>query len=279
MINNYAEAINLQKRGYSIYPLSPGSKIPLKDSSGWNDATNDIKQIKEWWEEDNTRNVGLMLKDHNMVVIDLDRHNEQMNGVENCKILWERYGAFPSTYTELTPSNGIHFFFKLPTDVNINQETGAFKEIFGTDEQGNGLSGIDIIVFGVPIYPTTLSNGKQYEPLKETSLDNVAMAPDWLIQLLLKQQPSKDVDYRPMTKTKTAIKLDLITRGAGEGSRNDHLTKLCGWLLWHGVDNETLVELIYTANEYNSPPLKDKEVNKIIKSMIKKDLRGKVHGA
>ena len=32
------------------------------------------------------------------------------------------------------------------------------------------------------------------------------------------------------------------------------------------------------GNEYNSPPLKDKEVNKIIKSMIKKDLRGKVHG-
>ena len=90
MINNYAEAINLQKRGYSIYPLSPGSKIPLKDSSGWNDATNDIKQIKEWWEEDNTRNVGLMLKDHNMIVIDLDRHNEQMNGVEKCKILYRK---------------------------------------------------------------------------------------------------------------------------------------------------------------------------------------------
>ncbi|HFM5415688.1 TPA: primase alpha helix C-terminal domain-containing protein, partial [Enterococcus faecium] len=59
----------------------------------------------------------------------------------------------------------------------------------------------------------------------------------------------------------------------------DHLTKLCGWLLWHGVDNQTLAELIYTANAYNEPPLKDKEVNQIIRSMIKKDLRGKAHGS
>lgn len=48
----------------------------------------------------------------------------------------------------------------------------------------------------------------------------------------------------------------MIVQGAGEGSRNDHLTKLCGWLLWHGVDNQTLAELIYTANAYNEPPLK-----------------------
>ncbi|HBH6743821.1 TPA: primase C-terminal domain-containing protein, partial [Enterococcus faecium] len=44
-------------------------------------------------------------------------------------------------------------------------------------------------------------------------------------------------------------------------------------------DNQTLAELIYTANAYNEPPLKDKEVNQIIRSMIKKDLRGKAHGS
>lgn len=279
MINNYAEAINLQEKGFSIYPLSPGSKIPLKGSSGWNDATKDIKQIKEWWEEDNTRNVGLMLKDHNMVVIDLDRHDEQKNGVENCKKLWDRYGAFPPTYTELTPSNGVHFFFKIPDGIIINQETGAFKEIFGIDEKGTGKSGIDIITFGVPIYPTILANGSQYKPLNNGSLENVAIAPDWLIKLLLKQQPTKKVDYRPVTKTKTAITLDSIFNGASEGGRDTHLTSICGWLLWHGVDNETLAELLHTANQYNSPPLQDKDVNKIIKSMIKKDLRGKQHGS
>ncbi|KAA9196768.1 primase alpha helix C-terminal domain-containing protein, partial [Enterococcus faecium] len=101
----------------------------------------------------------------------------------------------------------------------------------------------------------------------------------WLVNLLLKKPQEIKTQYRPVAKTGTAKKLDMIVQGAGEGSRNDHLTKLCGWLLWHGVDNQTLAELIYTANAYNEPPLKDKEVNQIIRSMIKKDLRGKAHGA
>ncbi|UUV97992.1 bifunctional DNA primase/polymerase [Vagococcus luciliae] len=279
MVNNYDRAIELQKQGYSIYPLSPGTKIPLQGSNGWNDATNDLDQISNWWEEDSSRNVGLMLKDHHFIVIDLDRHDKGMDGVENCKKLWSKYDMFPPTYVEATPGNGIHFFFKLPDGVEISQETGAFKELFGVDEAGNGRSGIDVITYGIPIAPSIMTNGTKYISLDGKTLNDTAMAPGWLIDLLQGGKPIKVENYRPVSKTNTAMKLDLITSGAGEGGRNDHLTSLCGWLLWHGVDNETLVELIYTANAYNSPPLDDKEVNKIIKSMIKKDVRGKVHGS
>ena len=87
MANNYQAATELQKSGWSIYPLSPGTKIPIKGSSGWNDATNDSNQINEWWTEDATRNIGLMLEDHQMVVVDLDQHSETRNGVENYKNL------------------------------------------------------------------------------------------------------------------------------------------------------------------------------------------------
>lgn len=282
MANNYQAATELQKSGWSIYPLSPGTKIPIKGSSGWNDATNDFNQINEWWTEDPARNVGLMLEDHNLMVVDLDQHSDDKNGIENYKKLASMYEPFPATYTEITPNRGVHFFFKKPSDVIIQQETGAFAEIFGCDEKGKSLSGIDIITKGVPIAPTMIIEGnvgKEYQAIDNASMDNIEEAPQWLVNLLLKKPQEVKGQYRPVAKTNVAKKLDLIVQGAGEGSRNDHLTKLCGWLLWHGVDNQTLAELIYTANAYNEPPLKDKEVNQIIRSMIKKDLRGKAHGA
>jgi hypothetical protein len=142
LTNNYQTAINLQKAGWSIYPLSPKSKIPLKNSSGWNDATNDFNQIYEWWTEDSARNIGLMLEDHNMMVVDLDQHSETRNGVENYKKLASMYDPFPTTYTEITPGKGIHFFFKIPDGVIIQQETGAFADIFGRDEKGKALVGL-----------------------------------------------------------------------------------------------------------------------------------------
>lgn len=281
MADNYQKAIELQKQGWSIYPLSPGTKIPLKDSSGWNDATNDFNQINEWWTEDPARNVGLMLEDHNLMVVDLDQHSDDKNGIENYKKLASMYEPFPATYTEITPNRGVHFFFKKPSDVIIQQETGAFAEIFGRDEKGKSLSGIDIVTKGIPIAPTIIIDGnvgKEYRAIDTASMDCIVPAPEWLVNLLMKKPQEVNAQYRPVSKTSTAKKLDMIVQGAGEGSRNDHLTKLSGWLLWHGVDNETLAELIYTANAYNSPPLEDKEVNQIIRSMIKKDLRGKAHG-
>ncbi len=45
LANNYQAATELQKSGWSIYPLSPGTKIPIKGSSGWNDATNDLIRL------------------------------------------------------------------------------------------------------------------------------------------------------------------------------------------------------------------------------------------
>ena len=82
-------------------------------------------------------------------------------------------------------------------------------------------------------------------------------------------------DYRPVSKTKAASFIDMIFGGVEEGSRDNSLTKLAGWLLWHGVDNETLVQAMHVANVNSNPPLDEKDVNKIIRSMIKKDVRGR----
>lgn len=85
----------------------------------------------------------------------------------------------------------------------------------------------------------------------------------------------KKIDYRPTNKTRTASFLDMIFNGLEEGARDSSLTKLAGWCLWHGVDNETLVQAMHVANVNSNPPLDEKDVNKIITSMIKKDVRGR----
>lgn len=125
------------------------------------------------------------------------------------------YDPFPSTYTEITPGKGIHFFFKIPDGVIIQQETGAFADIFGRDDKGKSLSGIDIITKGVPIAPTMIisrSVGRAYEPIENVSLNNIAPAPDWLVNLLLKTARNKD-SIPTRSKTGTAkIRYDCSRR-------------------------------------------------------------------
>lgn len=57
--------------GLHVFPLSPGSKLPLKESRGFEDATTDPAQLRRWWKEDDTRNVGIATG-HLVDVIDVD---------------------------------------------------------------------------------------------------------------------------------------------------------------------------------------------------------------
>ena len=64
--------------------------------------------------------------------------------------------------------------------------------------------------------------------------------------------------------------LDDLVAGTGEGSRNSYLTSLLGKLLRTGCNGMTAYELLQYANERSQPPLPDKEVNTIFKSIIKR---------
>lgn len=57
--------------GLHVFPLQPGAKTPLPKSHGCKDATTDADQIRTWWADNPTANVGIATG-YLVDVIDID---------------------------------------------------------------------------------------------------------------------------------------------------------------------------------------------------------------
>ena len=66
--------------------------------------------------------------------------------------------------------------------------------------------------------------------------------------------------------------LDNLVKGAPEGQRNDYMTRLCGQMIHAGANDNTVWLLLQYANSFNSPPLESKEIEKILSSIIRKEI-------
>ncbi|MDR0922049.1 MAG: bifunctional DNA primase/polymerase [Lactobacillales bacterium] len=259
-MSNLEIALELAGRGFPVYPLAKGTKIPLKNSHGFHDATTDIEQVKAWWAVNH--NVALHLEPLNMVVIDIDQHTdkqtgEMIDGLQTFRQLFSNYASnepLPSTYTERTPTGkGLHYFFKLPVS-------------FVVDVPTLGL-GIDVIKYGVPISPTVTDKGS-YQPVGKSTLDDVAMCPTWLLGLL-KGDTSKPFSVSSSgTRKHTGNMLDIIFQGVIDGAgRNEKMNKLIWWLLGSGATPETVESAIELANRNFSPPIEESQLKTMIRSV------------
>lgn len=269
-MSNLDEALKLQKSGFHIYPLSPNTKVPILGSNGFNEATNDLSIINKWWNDEPNRNIGLMLKTQNLIVIDCDRHAENIDGVENFKNLAIKFDGLGTinTYREITPNKGLHFFFRLPANIEIRQQQHAFSHVLGKEK-----TGIDIIRYGVPVAPTNTPQG-EYKAIGE--ITNIEPLPQWLIDLLVNKKTVKSPNYKnPSGKKYTGKFLDELVQGCSVGNRNDWIMKQISKMLAVGADLKTIYSLIILVNEnFLDEPLPKKEVNATFKSRVRKHTKG-----
>ncbi len=105
MIN---KALELAAAGFRIFPLAPGTKVPVKGTRGLSGATMDAKQVTEWWTRWPSANIGLS-PSPDWIVFDLDsKHGTQLS--ESTDKLMSL--GLPSTLTIITPSGGVHLYFR-----------------------------------------------------------------------------------------------------------------------------------------------------------------------
>ena len=100
-------AIALSQYGFRVFPLAPGTKIPLFKDWPWQElASNEPRFIKRWWEMCPTANIALVA-DEALTILDVDRKTGKPDG-------WAEVGAFidQSTPWVATPNNGYHFYFQ-----------------------------------------------------------------------------------------------------------------------------------------------------------------------
>ena len=257
-------ALALADHGFRVFPLSPNSKVPLKGTHGYKDATNDLETVFSWIIAEPRMNLGLSLD--SLLVVDIDIHDSEHNGRESLlKLAKKGYQLPTNTYIEQTPSGGLHYFFKYdgkPTrKVNI-------------------LDGIDLLTDFAVISPSEV-NGKPYKPIGKYQIKDAAPAPQWLIDMM---KPDEKPDFsftvvRPSKyKSKIAGNLvSMLNQTIDQGGRNDYLTRICGLLLSSTAASSEVLKTLLKINNANCiPPLADSEVIGIYKSILKHELRKKV---
>jgi len=133
--NKLAAALEYVERGWAVFPLAPKSKIPLKGSKGFRDASKDFLEVRNWWKTNPAANIGIATgKISGLFVVDLD---DGAAGIAS----WEevcRQQVQPQieTLTARTVKDGRHLLFQYPlADVSLGCSTKVFPHI---DTRGNG---------------------------------------------------------------------------------------------------------------------------------------------
>lgn len=117
-------AISYSQRGWRVFPLRPGTKIPFLPGSWLEYATNEAWQIAEWWLQVPQANIAIVTGT-DITVVDVDQKPGKPSG-------WVAIGDLLHTDTPWcsTPNNGYHFYYQ-----HIG---GSFSQVPGVDiQQGN----------------------------------------------------------------------------------------------------------------------------------------------
>ncbi len=169
-----------------VFPVNPYSKRPLiKVGTGFANASSDPRQIEQWWSEfRGSAMVGMPTGQINGIfVLDVDRHSDAASGIDTLQRMLDGGRELPDTYTALTPSGGMHFYFRYPDGVDIRNSTGKIGP--GLDIRGNG---------GFVVAPGSVRyDGKMYS---FTDSIELADAPQWLVDECLKPAPKKGLPVR-----------------------------------------------------------------------------------
>ncbi|REE96633.1 bifunctional DNA primase/polymerase [Thermomonospora umbrina] len=187
-----AFALAAVRRGWRVFPLTPGGKPPASGFTDWErKATTDPARIRAMWSRSRF-NVGIATGPSGLIVIDLDlpKPGETVppewtmpgvnNGADAFALLCERHGQpFPfETFTVKTRRGGMHLYFTAPDRVQLRNTAGSKGKGLGwcIDTRAHG---------GYVVGPGSfvdLPDGTG--PYTVTHNAPAAPLPDWLTELL-----------------------------------------------------------------------------------------------
>ncbi|MBO1140925.1 hypothetical protein FQS87_13515 [Enterococcus avium] len=262
-------ALHYAELGFSVLPLQKNGKAPITTEafpSGFKSATTDKNKIQHHWQKYPSSNIGLRISE-NLIIMDIDVHNE--NGFDSLAVLEQEFGKLPDTFSVDTPTDGKHYYFKLPDGVTIDRQINAFK-------------GIDLLTNGYIVASPSSINGKKYT-VSSGSIDKLAYLPNWLLKAFETHREQASSEYMSQTNTRqykpgkkyTGALLDELVAGATVGGRNEWIMRMISKMLAVGAELDTIYRLLLVVNDnFLSEPLPLSEINATFKSRVKKHTRG-----
>lgn len=259
---NLKWALTYAEHGFSVIPVKPNSKIPAIVHADKPPLTTE--QVKELWTRN--PNYGVALKMDKIFSIDVDtpQHNgtTKVNGYKSLKESIPKEWLTP-TLTALTPSGGTHFYYLKKDGLPDKSLAGILKGI-DIQAQNNSIS----------IVPPTQINGKPYT---WKNVNNIMSPSKELVNFLQSKltadrENNLSLDYTHIEPTWTGKLINMLFYPEVKGKRNDHLTRLIGYLLSTRADISNCYELAIFANQHFQEPLPDKELNKTFNSILRREI-------
>ncbi len=229
---------------------------------GHNEATTNVKTIKDWWIKHPDSNIGLLTGfQTGIFVLDIDL---KYGGEESLEILQEdyksllkdKYNPLPATLTTFTGSGGRHLYFKFPPD--LRDITGSTSEIGeGLDIRANG----NYII--AP--PSKHKSGRRYSWFGvNTPLED---APDWLIYEIIKDKKSTVKTEKIISKQTSKL---FNGEKIAEGNRLKSLFRQVSGLV-NSFPKEDILRRAFEKNdELFEVPLPEREVVRLVNDVCKR---------
>jgi Bifunctional DNA primase/polymerase, N-terminal len=263
-------ALSLASRGFAVFPLRPGTKVPAVRRDWEGQATADPARLRQIVRPG--ANVGVACGPSGLLVLDLDVAKEQpgtgpdpdepRHGAEALRAL-AAGRELPPTLTVATPTGGRHLYYRAPRGMRLRNTVGRLGPLIDTRAEG-----------GYVVGPGSIVDGRSYRVIADIP---VASLPHWLLRELqaLNAPPpvaASDAVLLPPTGSAAATsdgssayaaaalrnEVERV-RAARVGTRNDTLNRAAfslGRLVGAGIlDHDLAVgELSDAARRAGLPP-------------------------
>lgn len=251
---------DLIEQGYKVYLLAQGTNVPYEASRGHLDATKDVKVLTDMFLKYGANsNVAITLRDSKLVVLDIDRHTPDKNGLQTLKQLGIT-ANFDDEVVETTPRDGIHVFYRVPDDLDVS----SLKRNIG--------AGLELVTDKITVAPS-VKGGVAYKHFGK-SFNEASMMPKWLIDLASNVPKSGDKQTKRVPRYSIDQRINMMINGFDVGERNNQIMSFAGWLLSiRNIDPNLVYELVQKINSYSAVPLPDKEVNSIFRSAYNREVK------
>jgi len=232
-------ALEYAEQGWHVFPCGVKSKKPIT-KHGLLDASTDPAQIRAWWEATPQANIGIACGPSNLVVVDLDGEQGKTSWATSRK----NHGFDDNTLTSLTGGGGVHLVFQASETLIPNSTTGMGP---GVHIRGAG---------GYIIAPPSIHPSDKAYAWDNVCLQEPQPLPAPVLDALLRQKrsPAPSVEGKAIT----------------EGKRNSTLVSLAGSMRRRGMSEASILAALLAENEEKcQPPLKEKEIETIARSVAK----------
>lgn len=261
-------ALRYQALGWSVIPVhrvrdgrcscgrdsceSPG-KHPMVNWLKYQRERADEAELRRWWSRWPWANIGVVTgRVSGIIAADIDARRADPG-----EVIRQVWGGWPDTPIGLTGGGGYHIIHAHPgTEV-----PNAADLIRGLDLRGDG----GFIVVPPSVHPS----GREYQW-------EVGHAPWELAPTPVPERLARLLRFRGSGLARP-VEIDEVLLGEAEiveGQRNDTLTRVAGKLFGQGESYDVVLSVLLEINQRQCrPPLPDREVETIARSIWRRELR------